>query len=292
MVKGVFGLIKELCRVKHRLTLGFSPCPNDTFIFDAMVHSKVDTRGLEFEYVLEDVETLNQWALQGKLDITKLSYGVLLSVAEQYALLRSGSALGNGVGPLLIAAKSLDIQDINNWKIAIPGRHTTANMLLSLAFPQATNKTEVLFSEIEQNVKDGEFHAGLVIHESRFTYADRGLNKLMDMGDWWEETTGAAIPLGGIVARRSMDKELLATIDAILKSSVEYAWKQYPTLPPFVTENAQEMSENVMRKHINLYVNSYTTDLGIEGRKAIETLTSRAKEAGILQAQGPASLFY
>jgi 1,4-dihydroxy-6-naphthoate synthase len=275
-----------------KLQLGFSPCPNDTFIFDALVHGKVDTRGLQFDYVLEDVETLNQWALEGRLDITKLSYGVLLGVSARYALLHSGSALGNGVGPLLIAASPLDIQNINNWKIAIPGRHTTANMLLSLAFPQATNKTEVLFSEIEPRVKDGEFDAGLVIHESRFTYADRGLHKLMDMGDWWEGTTGAAIPLGGIVARRSLDKDVIATLDAVLKDSVAYAWKNYPHLSPFVTDNAQEMSEDVMRKHIELYVNDYTTDLGTQGGKAIQELTDRAKAAGLMQDAGALSLFY
>lgn len=276
-----------------KLTLGFSPCPNDTFIFDAMVNGKIDTRGLEFDYVLEDVETLNRWAEEGKLDITKLSYSTFLHTVDEYCLLHSGSALGKGVGPLLVAREPLELDKIDEYKIAVPGYKTTANLLLTLAYPQAKNKTEVLFSEIEDSVLSGVYDAGLVIHESRFTYRAKGLHKLMDMGDWWESAAGAAIPLGGIAARRSFDSELCKTIDSIIKESLLYSWNHYPELAAFVNENAQEMEEAVMRQHIELYVNEYSTELGDAGVKAIETLFSKAKEAGLLQADKlPENIFY
>lgn len=268
-----------------KLTLGFSPCPNDTFIFDAMVNGKIDTHGITFDYVMEDVETLNRWAEQGKLDITKLSYNTFLHTVNKYALLYSGSALGKGVGPLLISKKPLSLDNIADFKIAIPGFNTTANLLLSLAFPNAKNKAEVVFSEIEDAVINGQYDAGLIIHESRFTYAQKGLTKLIDMGDWWEAAANAAIPLGGIVMRRNFDKELIAKVDAIIKASLEYSWKQYPQLSEFITCNAQEMEENVMRKHIDLYVNEYTTDLGETGRNAINTLFERAKAANLLKEE-------
>ncbi|MDR3681488.1 MAG: 1,4-dihydroxy-6-naphthoate synthase [Flavipsychrobacter sp.] len=275
-----------------KLTIGFSPCPNDTFIFDAMIHGKVDTRGLTFDYVLEDVATLNKWAEEGKLDITKLSYSTFLHTVNQYALLHTGSALGKGVGPLLIANSKLDLANAADFKIAIPGFNTTANLLLSLAHPEAKNKTEVIFSEIEARVLDGTYDAGLIIHESRFTYAQKGLTKLMDLGDWWENTMNAAIPLGGIVMKRSFDAELCAKVDAVIKDSLEYAWAHYPVLGPFVTEHAQEMDESVMRQHIELYVNNYSTDLGEEGRKAVVTLFDQAKKSGLVKDKLPASLFY
>lgn len=274
-----------------KLTLGFSPCPNDTFIFDAMVNGKIDTRGLEFEYVLEDVETLNKYAFEEKLDITKLSYNTFLHTADKYALLHSGSALGKGVGPLLIAKQPIPLTELANLRIAIPGVNTTANLLLSLAHPEATNKHTYVFNEIEDAVLNGNADAGLIIHENRFTYAARGLHKLIDLGDWWEQTSGAAIPLGGIVARRSFDKELIATIDAVIKDSVAYSWKHYPQLSEFITCHAQEMEEEVMRKHIDLYVNEYTTDLGDIGTKAIETMFSKAQATGII-SNTPANIFY
>jgi 1,4-dihydroxy-6-naphthoate synthase len=259
-----------------------------------MVNGKIDTRGLSFDFVMEDVETLNRWASEGKLDITKLSYNAFLHNVDHYALLHSGSALGKGVGPLLIQKANGTIQntaDLSNARIAIPGVQTTANLLFTLAHPEAKNKTEVLFSEIEERVLNGEFDCGLVIHESRFTYAQRGLEKIMDMGDWWEQTSGAAIPLGGIVIKRSFDEALCATVDAVIRESVLYSWKHYPTLAPFVTENAQEMQESVMRQHIDLYVNEYTTDLGETGEKAINTLFEKAREAGLISTQLP-SIFY
>jgi len=275
------------------LTLGFSPCPNDTFIFDALVNGKIDTRGLTFRYFLEDVETLNRWAEAGKLDITKLSYNAFLHLARRYALLHSGSALGSGVGPLLVAKTPLDMSDPAGLRIAIPGVKTTANLLLSLAFPQAKSKTEVVFSKIEETVLSGRFDAGLIIHESRFTYAQKGLVRLIDLGDWWETAAQAPIPLGGIAMRRDVDPALIATVDALIRESVQYAWQHYPALPPFVTGNAQEMDEAVMRQHIELYVNGYTDDLGERGRQAITTLFARAAAAGLLEREmRPGNIFY
>ena len=275
-----------------KLTLGFSPCPNDTFIFDAMVNSKIDTMGIKFEYVMEDVETLNIWAEEGKLDITKLSYNTFIHTVNQYALLHSGSALGEGVGPLLVSKQPLDLSKIDTYKIAIPGFKTTANLLFTLAFPQAKDKTELVFSEIEAAVLNDEYDAGLIIHEGRFTYQQKGLTKLIDMGDWWEKTTHAAIPLGGIVVRRSFDKEICSIVDRLIKENLVYSWNRYPELSSFITENAQEMEEDVMRKHINLYVNKYTTDLGATGRLAITTLFDKAKAAGLIKGEMPASIFY
>lgn len=278
-----------------KLTLGFSPCPNDTFIFDAMVNGKIDTKGFEFEVLMEDVETLNRWADQGKLDITKLSYNSFLHNIERYVLLHSGSALGKGVGPLLVSKKSAvdswQSGDFSGARIAIPGKQTTANLLFTLAHPEAINKTEVLFSEIENAVLNDEYDLGLVIHESRFTYADRGLEKIMDMGDWWERETGAAIPLGGIVTRRNFDKDTCAAIDSLIKESVAYSWKNYPNLSSFVTDNAQEMEEKVMRQHIDLYVNEYTTDLGDVGVQAINTMFRKAKDANMIDGELP-GIFY
>ena len=269
------------------LTLGFSPCPNDTFIFDALVNGGIDTGDLRFEPVLEDVETLNRWASEEKLHITKLSYSAFLHLADRYALLRSGSALGRGVGPLLLSRAPLlaDI-DLATWlksaRIAIPGKQTTANLLLSLAFPAANNKTELLFSDIEAAVLTGEYNAGLVIHESRFTYAARGLNKLLDLGDWWEKETGTAIPLGGICARRDLPPDVVLRIDELLRQSIGMGWKRHPQLSPYVVQHAQEMSEDVMRQHIALYVNEHTTDLGEEGERAVQTLFAKAVEAGVI----------
>ncbi|MEZ5017400.1 MAG: 1,4-dihydroxy-6-naphthoate synthase [Flavipsychrobacter sp.] len=274
-----------------QLTIGFSPCPNDTFIFDAMINGKIDTKGLTFKPVLEDVETLNNYATLNKLDITKLSYNAFLHTVNNYALLHAGSALGNGVGPLLVAKQKLDLVNIADYKIAIPGKNTTANLLLSLAFPKATNKHELVFSEIESAVLKGEFDAGLIIHESRFTYAQKGLNKLIDLGDWWEQETNAAIPLGGIVIKRTLGKVIAAKVDEVIKASIEYAWQNHPNLSTYVSDHAQEMEEDVMRQHIDLYVNDYTTNLGSVGTSAVKQLFSLAKEKGLIKTL-PENIFY
>jgi len=263
------------------ITLGFSPCPNDTFIFDALVNQKIDTGAFKFNYVLEDVETLNQWAEQGKLEVTKLSYNAFLDLTDKYSLLDSGSALGRGVGPLLISQQPLPdtanlAEIINQSRIAIPGLNTTANLLFSLAFPDARQKTEVVFSDIESKVLNHEFDLGLIIHESRFTYQEKGLHKWMDMGDWWEKTTGAAIPLGGIVVRKDLSHEQAKQIENLIRESLLYSRRQYPRLSEFITGHAQEMSEDVMRHHIELYVNEYSESLGETGRNAVNMLFEKA----------------
>jgi 1,4-dihydroxy-6-naphthoate synthase len=257
-----------------KLTLGFSPCPNDTFIFDALVNNKIDTHDLKFDYVLEDVQTLNTWAIQEKLDVTKISYGVLPLILHSYMVLNSGSALGKGVGPLLISKQKFDNEKstIENSTIAIPGENTTAHMLFSLAFPNAKNKKFLIFNEIEDAVLSGQVDAGVIIHENRFTYEQKGLKKLMDLGEYWEQKMNVPIPLGGIVARRSLDKDTQTKVDEFINQSVKYAFSQYPHLTNFIKNNAQEMSEEVMRKHIDLYVNDFTISLQAEGKEAIVQL--------------------
>jgi 1,4-dihydroxy-6-naphthoate synthase len=269
-----------------KLSLGFSPCPNDTFIFDALVNNKIDTGGLSFDVILEDVETLNQWALQGKLDVTKLSYGVLPLVLDKYILLNSGSALGNGVGPLLIQnlptgqagskfktyLPDRQVQNIEDTLIAIPGEHTTAHLLFSLAYPNAKNKIFIRYNEIENFVLAGK-GLGVIIHENRFTYEAKGLHKITDLGDYWEKTTGSSIPLGGIVAKRSLNNSISKQVDGLIKKSVEYAYEHhYKELTGYVKKHSQEMSEEVMRKHIDLYVNNYSIDLGDSGKAAVHKL--------------------
>lgn len=261
-----------------KLTLGFSPCPNDTFIFDALVNHKIDTEGLNFEVLLEDVQTLNRWAMEGKLDLTKVSYGALPLMLQHYRVLQSGGALGKGVGPLLIsaqpAAPGKDYPNINDYTIAIPGENTTAHLLFSLAFPNAKKKIFKVFSEIEDFVLNSPHPAGktagVIIHENRFTYQKKGLINLMDLGEYWEKQTGYPIPLGGIVMRRNFSPALQVKINTLIRKSIEYAFGNYPLLPPYVIQHAQEMEEAIMRQHIDLYVNDYSLDLGANGRMAVE----------------------
>lgn len=255
-----------------KFTLGFSPCPNDTFIFDALVNKKIDTEGLEFEPVLEDVQTLNNWCLEEKLDVSKISYGVLPLVTQSYALLESGGALGKGVGPLLISRNNIDglTDKITDLTIAIPGRNTTAHLLFSYCFPNAEKKEFLVFNEIENAVLTGKVDAGVIIHENRFTYADKGLVKLVDLGEYWEEQTKAPIPLGGIVIKRTIDAAIQCKIDSLIQRSLEYAFKNYPFITDYVKQHSQEMDESVMRKHIDLYVNDYSLALGKEGKAAVE----------------------
>lgn len=271
-----------------KLSLGFSPCPNDTFIFDALIHHKIDTEGLEFEVFFDDVETLNQKAFRGELDITKLSFHAFAYVHEQYALLDSGSALGFGVGPLLIshnesfaASKEHLSPDLN---VGIPGRYTTANFLLGIAFPHLTNKQEMVFSAIESALLEDRIDLGLIIHENRFTYADKGLHKVIDLGNYWEEKTGCAIPLGGIVVNRRLDQETKEKVNRLIRKSVEFAFANPKSGIEFIREHAQEMSEEVMYRHIDLYVNKYSIELGTEGRKAIDVLFEMARKNGLIPA--------
>jgi 1,4-dihydroxy-6-naphthoate synthase len=267
-----------------KLSLGFSPCPNDTFIFDALVNKKIDTGGLEFDVHLDDVQTLNELALEGRLDISKISYGVLPLLLNTYSLLKSGGALGIGVGPLLISNGKLNIPGgesgrtvVEDSMIAIPGENTTAHFLFSLAYPQASHKVFMRFDEIENFVlnppaafvESSNDILGVIIHESRFTYQDKGLHKIVDLGDYWEQTTGNPIPLGGIVIKQTAGYDLQGKVDGLIRKSLEYAFKHYPEITSYVKQHSQEMSEAVMRQHINLYVNDYSIDLGKKGKAAV-----------------------
>lgn len=272
-----------------KLSLGFSPCPNDTFIFDALIHQKIDTEGLTFEVSYDDVETLNQKAMRGDLDITKLSFHAFAYAAKNYALLDAGSALGFGVGPLLISHKlntaslSQQIKAGNHQlKVGIPGKYTTANFLLSIAYPELTNKIELVFSDIESALLNNEIDLGLIIHENRFTYQDKGLTKIVDLGDYWEQLTGCAIPLGGIVVNRNLNHEVQLKINRLLRQSVEFAFANPQSAINFIKQHAQTMDEAVMYKHIELYVNQYSISLGFEGKKAIDTLFKMAQEKNII----------
>jgi len=264
------------------ISLGFSPCPNDCFIFDAMLHGKIDSEGLVFNVFMEDVETLNRKAFVAELDVTKLSYHAYAHLTKKYQLLNAGSALGNACGPLLISLKSYLPENVNSLNIAIPGKYTTANFLLSLAFPEAKNKIEMVFSEIEEAVLSGKVDAGLIIHENRFTYEQKGLKKIIDLGEYWEALSNAPIPLGGIVIKRNFSEELKLKFDRVLRKSVEYAFANPESSLNFVKENAQEMSEEVMYKHIGLYVNTYSVDLGVEGKRAVRQLFEKAQDLGII----------
>jgi 1,4-dihydroxy-6-naphthoate synthase len=264
------------------MTLGFSPCPNDTFIFDAMIHGKIDTEGLVFEPIMEDVETLNLMALRQELDITKLSYHLAAHVLENYIVLDAGSALGNNCGPLLIGKKVLSNEEIKKAIIAIPGKYTTANLLFSLAFPEVGEKRTMVFNEIEKAVLSGEVDAGVIIHENRFTYAQKGLKKIIDLGEYWESTSHSPIPLGGILVNRRLPLDVQHKVNRVLRKSVEYAFKNPKSSYSFIKAHAQEMEESVMYQHIDLYVNSYSLDLGTVGKNAIKQLFEKATQNGII----------
>ena len=266
------------------LALGFSPCPNDCFMFDAIVNRRIDLEGLEFSVRLADVEALNTAALAGEADVTKLSYHAYAYCTRDYALLDAGSALGRGCGPLLISKRRIATDEVaaGGLRIAIPGTYTTANFLLGLAFPNAQDKTPLVFSEIEGAVLEQRFDAGLIIHENRFTYEAKGLEKIIDLGEFWEDATGMPIPLGGIVVRRSLPDEVKHTVNRVLRRSVEYAFAHRAASLDYVRAHAQEMSEDVMYRHIDLYVNEFSVGLGAEGRRAVELLFEKAAATGTI----------
>lgn len=271
--------------MKQELTIGFSPCPNDCFIFDALIHHKIDTGNYEFIPVIEDVETLNQLALKGKLDITKLSYHAYLHVKHCYTLLSSGSALGFGCGPLLVThSKEIaqlfedkNIEQISKLKTLIPGELTTANFLLKTFYPELQNKTTIIFNEIENALLNKTADVGAIIHENRFTYQQKGLIKICDLGEKWEQSTNLPIPLGGIMAKTSLGSSVIQDIEQYIKKSVEYAFANKASVMPFVKQHASEMSEEVMQAHINLYVNDFSINLGKVGIEAINTFLQKGE---------------
>ena len=273
-------------------SLGFSPCPNDCFMFDAIVNRRIDLEGLEFTPRLADVEALNTAAFAGEADVTKLSYHAYAFCIGDYVLLDAGSALGRNCGPLLISKRAIAKDEVatGGVSIAIPGKYTTANFLLGLAFPRAQNRTALVFSEIESALLEERFDAGLIIHENRFTYEAKGLKKIIDLGEYWEETTGAPIPLGGIVIKRALPDEIKQRVNRVLRRSVEYALAHRTASLDYVRAHAQEMSDEVMYKHIDLYVNEFSVDLGEKGRRAVELLFEKAAATGII-AQTNSTLF-
>ena len=265
-----------------KLTLGFSPCPNDTFIFDAMIHGRIDTEGIEFDYFLADVEELNGKALNAEVDITKISFHAYCYVADNYIILDSGGALGFGAGPLLIGKHKFDVSQMASKKIAIPGKYTTANLLFSIAYPECRNKKEYLFSDIEDALINGDADVGLIIHETRFTYQKRGLIKIADMGEYWEKFANMPVPLGAIVIKRDIPEEIAQKVNRILKRSLEYAIGAPEASSDFIADNAQEMDKRVMKNHINLYVNEFTLSLGDKGKAAVEKLFDVATKKKVI----------
>ena len=254
------------------ITLGFSPCPNDTYMLAALLHGWVETYDIIYTPAIEDVETLNTWAAYGKLDVTKMSFHRALTLEDRYKLLSAGAALGHGCGPLLIAKKTLTQEEINQGPTALPGDWTTAHLLFKLFYPEATNKEFILFSDIEDQVLKGEVIAGVIIHENRFTYAAKGLEKIVDLGEAWEHKTSMPIPLGGLFASTQLSHELIPLIEKGIRESILFSRKNPEKVMPFVRSYSQEMEERVMAEHIGLYVNDYSLDLGQTGLKAVQTL--------------------
>lgn len=259
------------------LTIGYSPCPNDTFIFYALVHGRVRVPGIEFRPQLEDVETLNRMALAGGLDITKISYHALGHLREHYALLRSGSALGRGCGPLLVAKPGIKRADLRKGMIAIPGKMTTAFLLLKLFDPSIRSVAVMPFDRIMDSVAKGDAVAGLIIHESRFTYPLLHLEKVVDLGEWWEQYTSLPIPLGGIIGKRSLGRGRLLKVEAGIRESLQYAKTHTAEVLEYCRKHSQEMDEQVMKSHIKLYVNDFSIELGEQGLAAVRRLLSEAE---------------
>lgn len=266
------------------LSLGYSPCPNDTFIFYALVHGKIDAGGLSFKEILLDVETLNQMALKGKLDITKVSYNAFGNLRDEYCLLRSGGALGRGCGPLVVASKECEMKDLKGKTIAIPGELTTAYLLLQLYDPDFKSNVKAMpFHEIMEAVKKGEVEAGLIIHEGRFTYPSYGLKKIIDLGEWWERETGLPIPLGCIITKRSLGIDVISKVERLIMGSVLYAMSRRDEPVKYIKEHSQELDDSVIDEHINLYVNDYSIDIGDEGIMTVRKLLDMAEERGIIK---------
>jgi 1,4-dihydroxy-6-naphthoate synthase len=273
------------------LSLGYSPCPNDTFIFFPLVCGKIDTEGLTFREILDDVETLNQMAIGSRLDITKASFHAFGHLRDEYCLLRSGGALGKGCGPLVVASEEFEMLDLRGKTIAIPGELTTAFLLLQIFDPELKRKVKIMpFNSIIGSVKEGEADAGLIIHESRFTFQKAGLKKVIDLGEWWEKETGHPVPLGGILGRRGLGADLLRRVEILLRKSVEYAFAHRGESVAYIKQHAQELEDEVINRHINLYVNNYSLDMGDSGERAVKELFRMAERRGIMKSSNK-SLF-
>lgn len=263
-----------------RLSLGYSPCPNDTFIFHALTHGLLEgASDLVFDVVLDDVEAMNRATAGGLMDVAKVSYHAYGYIASDYVLLRSGGALGRGVGPLLVAATP-DL-DLRGKRVAVPGGRTTAKLLLELWRPKGLELTELRYDAIMPAVVAGAVDAGLIIHESRFTYQGHGLHKLVDLGAWWEAEVGGLVPLGAIVAKRSLGAAVHARLTSLISASLEHAWSNPEASREYVAVNAQEMAPDVRQKHIDLYVNDYSRDVGAEGEHAVRQLLERGLSRGL-----------
>lgn len=265
-----------------KIKLGFSTCPNDTFMFDAMVHQRIDNKDIEFEFVMADIFHLNQMAIAGELDMVKISYNTYGLVMDNYELLDAGSALGHNCGPLLISKKPLTIEEIveNGLTVGIPGLNTTANLLFTFFAPRHRNKKEYIFHEIMPAILSGEVDAGVIIHENRFTYQELGLHCIQDLGEHWEKATGLPIPLGAIVAKRSLGVEVIRELERQMRESVAYAFANREASKEFVQENAQEISPEVQNAHIDLYVNQYSLSLGEKGNAAVDLLLKMGRNFG------------
>jgi len=270
------------------IKLGFSTCPNDTFMFDAMVHGRIDTEDITYEVHLGDILHLNQMAARGELDMVKVSYNTYGRIRAQYALLQAGSALGHDCGPLLISKRPLTAEQIaqKNLTVAIPGKHTTANLLMGYYAPDIQQKKEMLFHEVMPAILSGEVDAGVIIHENRFTYQGLRLQLIQDLGSHWEQQTGLPIPLGAIVARKELGAERIAQLGRHMQQSVAYAFENREASRPYVRAHAQEMDEDVMQAHIQLYVNEYSIDLGEKGNQAVDKLLATGTAMGLYGGKG------
>jgi len=268
--------------MQKKLSLAYSTCPNDTYIFYALAHGKIDLGDLSFDIMLNDVEHLNQEAKKGIIDISKLSFAAIGHLMETYGLLRSGAALGRGCGPMIVARKGTDLNNLKSGKIAVPGLWTTANLLLGLFTKNRPNVFPVVFDKIMPAVEKKEFDFGVIIHEGRFTYQNYNLQCLMDLGKWWEDETKMPIPLGGIAIRRELPKEIISRVETGIRKSIEYAHRNPEEADAYIKAHAQEMSGDVISQHINLYVNDFSTDIGDQGTAAIETFFAKARKNGII----------
>jgi 1,4-dihydroxy-6-naphthoate synthase len=266
----------------RRLTLGYSTCPNDTYIFDALAHGRIDLHSLSYDIHLADVETLNQKATTGDLDITKLSFAAIGHLLHTYALLHAGAALGRGCGPLIVARPGVSLSSMADALVAVPGDWTTACLLLNLFSPRPLQTIAMPFDRIMPAIQSGNATAGVIIHEGRFTYPSYNLNCLMDLGQWWETETGLPIPLGGIVIRRDLPRDIIVRVNNTLRESVDYARHNPGASADYIRRHAQEMAPRVVQQHIDLYVNDFTRNLGEEGARAIEILFNKARNRGLM----------